>query len=194
MHTNRNRKSSDSTLAALAPSSMCVNITLVYVPPPTPFKGACVFWGPKRVKRQKRRAQPGDHTESVLPSKGAERVTCHKWVSLTPAQSEAAQSCPTLCDCMDCVAYQASPWVGFSRQEYRSELPFPSPGDLPNPGIEPGSPTLQADALPSEPPRRPPPAQTGIKSPGSWGFHGSPVAKTPQSQCRGLEFNPWSGN
>ena len=109
MHTNRNRKSSDSTLAALAPSSMCVNITLVYVPPPTPFKGACVFWGPKRVKRQKRRAQPGDHTESVLPSKGAERVTCHKWVSLTPAQSEAAQSCPTLCDCMDCVVYQASP-------------------------------------------------------------------------------------
>ena len=40
----------------------------------------------------------------------------------------------------------------FSRQEYWSGLPFPSPGDLPNPGIEPGSPTLQADALPSEPP------------------------------------------
>ena len=42
--------------------------------------------------------------------------------------------------------------MGFSRQEYRSVLPFPSPGDLPDPGIEPGSPTLQADALPSEPP------------------------------------------
>ena len=38
------------------------------------------------------------------------------------------------------------------RQEYWSGLPFPSPGDLPNPGIELGSPTLQADALPSEPP------------------------------------------
>ena len=38
----------------------------------------------------------------------------------------------------------------FSRQEYWSELPFPSPGDLPNPGIEPRSPALQADALPSE--------------------------------------------
>ena len=50
------------------------------------------------------------------------------------------------------VAYQAPLSVGFSRQEYWSELPFPSPGDLPNPGIEPGSPTLQADALPSEPP------------------------------------------
>ena len=50
------------------------------------------------------------------------------------------------------VAYQASPSMGFSRQEYWSELPFPSPGDLPDPGIEPGSPALQADALPSEPP------------------------------------------
>ena len=40
--------------------------------------------------------------------------------------------------------------MGFSRQEYRSGLPFPSPGDLPNPGIEPGSPSLQTDALPSK--------------------------------------------
>ena len=43
------------------------------------------------------------------------------------------------------------PSMGFSRQEYWSGLPFPSPGDLPNPGIEPGSPLLQAGALPSEP-------------------------------------------
>ena len=50
------------------------------------------------------------------------------------------------------VAYQAPPPMGFSRQEYWSGLLFPSPGDLPNPGIEPGSPTLQADALSSEPP------------------------------------------
>ena len=42
--------------------------------------------------------------------------------------------------------------MGFSRQEYRSGLPFPSPGDLLNPGIEPRSPALQADALSSEPP------------------------------------------
>ena len=41
--------------------------------------------------------------------------------------------------------------VGFSRQEYWSGLPFPSPGDLPNPGIKPGSPALQADSLPTEP-------------------------------------------
>ena len=48
------------------------------------------------------------------------------------------------------VAHQASLSTGFSRQEYWSGLPFPSPGDLPNPGIEPGSPALQADALTSE--------------------------------------------
>ena len=43
----------------------------------------------------------------------------------------------------------------FSRQEYWSGLPFPSPRDLPDPGIKPGSPALQADALPSEPPGKP---------------------------------------
>ena len=53
------------------------------------------------------------------------------------------------------VAYQAPPSMGFSRQECWSGLPFPSPGDLPDPGIELGSPALQADALPSEPPGKP---------------------------------------
>ena len=53
------------------------------------------------------------------------------------------------------VAYQAPLSTGFSRQEYWSGLPFPSPGDLPNPGIEPGCPSLQTDALPSEPPGKP---------------------------------------
>jgi len=53
------------------------------------------------------------------------------------------------------VAYQAPPSMEFSRQEYWSGLPFSSPGDLPNPGMEPRSPTLQADALPSELPRKP---------------------------------------
>ena len=50
------------------------------------------------------------------------------------------------------VARQAPLFMGFSRQEYWSGLPFPSPGDLPNPWIEPGSPALQADSLPSDPP------------------------------------------
>ena len=53
------------------------------------------------------------------------------------------------------VAYQAPPSMGFSRQEYWSGVPLPSPGDLPDPGIEPRSPTFQADALTSEPPRKP---------------------------------------
>ena len=53
------------------------------------------------------------------------------------------------------VAYQAPPSMGFSRQEYWSGLPFPSPGDLPDPGIEPGSPALRAEALISEPPGKP---------------------------------------
>ena len=55
-----------------------------------------------------------------------------------------AQSCPTLCDPME-----------FSRPEYWSGYPFPSLGDLPNPGIEPRSPTLQGDSLPAEPPGKP---------------------------------------
>ena len=62
---------------------------------------------------------------------------------------------------LSCVRLFATPWtiayqtplsMEFSRQEYWSGLPFPSPGDLPGPGIEPGSPALQADALPSQPP------------------------------------------
>ena len=53
------------------------------------------------------------------------------------------------------VAHQAPQSMEFSRQEYWSELPFPPPGDLANPGIKPGSPALQADALPSEPPGKP---------------------------------------
>ena len=53
------------------------------------------------------------------------------------------------------VAYQAPLSVGFSRQEYWTGLPFPFPGDLPDPEIEPSSPVFQADALPSEPPGKP---------------------------------------
>ena len=69
------------------------------------------------------------------------------------------QLCPTLCDSMDSTRllvdfYQASLSMEFSRQEYWSGLPFPSPGDLPDPGIESGSPALQADSLLFEPPRK----------------------------------------
>ena len=59
------------------------------------------------------------------------------------------------------VTYQASPSMGFSRQEYWSGLPFPSPGDLPDPGIKPGSPALEAYTLTSEPQGSPKDVRTG---------------------------------
>ena len=62
-----------------------------------------------------------------------------------------AQSCLTLCDPMDCSSPGSSVHI-FSRQEYWSGLPFPFPGNPPNPGIEPGFPALQADSLLSESP------------------------------------------
>ena len=57
-----------------------------------------------------------------------------------------------LCATQEMAAHQAPPSMGFSRQECWSGLPFPSPRDLPDPGIEPGSLASRAEALPSEPP------------------------------------------
>ena len=71
--------------------------------------------------------------------------------SITEGEGEVAQLCPTLCDPVDCNLLGFSVH-GILQQEYWSGLPFPSPGDLPDPGIEPGSPALEADALTSEPP------------------------------------------
>ena len=84
------------------------------------------------------------------------------------------------------VARQAPLFMEFLRQEYWSGLPFPSPGNLPNPGIEPGSPALQADSSSSEPPGEPfisevkklggtPLLQSPKKSLSAWGTRkGSP--------------------
>ena len=63
--------------------------------------------------------------------------------------SLVARSCPTLVTPWT-VTRQAPLSMRFSRQEYWSGLPFPSPGDLSNPGIKPGSPALQADSFPTE--------------------------------------------
>ena len=60
-----------------------------------------------------------------------------------------------LCETPWTTGHQAPLSMGFPRQEYWSGLPFPSPGDLPEPGIKPRFPALQADALPSEPPGKP---------------------------------------
>ena len=80
-----------------------------------------------------------------------EATTVFSWLLV---RKERKGSCSVVSDSVTpwTVAYQAPPSMGFSRQEYWSGLPFPSPGDLPDPGIEPGSPAFQADALTSEPP------------------------------------------
>ena len=62
------------------------------------------------------------------------------------------------------VAHQAPLSTEFSRQEHWSGLPCPPPGDLPNPGIEPRSPVLQVDSLPSEPPGKPKNTRVGSQS------------------------------
>ena len=73
-------------------------------------------------------------------------------------------SASEVCKSLSCVRLFATPWtgahqsplsMGFSRPEYWSWWPFPSPGDFPNPGIKPGSPALPADSLPSKPPGKP---------------------------------------
>ena len=70
-------------------------------------------------------------------------------------KASVAQSCLTLCDAIYCSPPGSSVY-GFSRQDCWSGLQFPSPGDLPNSGIQSGSPELQADSLPSEPPGKGP--------------------------------------
>ena len=65
---------------------------------------------------------------------------------------KVSQSCPTPCDPMDYRAHQDTLFMGFSRQEYWSGLPFPSLGDLPHPGTEPTSSAWQANSLSSESP------------------------------------------
>ena len=61
---------------------------------------------------------------------------------------------PPLCDLVEC-SLPAPLSMELPRQEYWNGEPLPSPGDPPNPGIKPGSPALQADSLPSEPPEKP---------------------------------------
>ena len=90
-------------------------------------------------------------------------IVSQRWESLytqmssrgiVKAKVSVVQSCPTLWGPMDC-SPPGSPSMGFSREQYWSGWPFPSPGDLPNPGVNPPSPILQADSLPSEPPGNP---------------------------------------
>ena len=70
------------------------------------------------------------------------------------SESEVTQSCPIFCNPWT-VACQAPPSMGFSKQEYWNGLPFPSPGDLPDQGIEPKSPIFWEDSLSAEPQGKP---------------------------------------
>ena len=74
-------------------------------------------------------------------------------VMTSESESEIAQKCPTLCDPMDC-SLSGSSIHGIFQARVLEWIAISSPGDLPNPGTEPGFPSLQADALPSEPPRK----------------------------------------
>ena len=81
--------------------------------------------------------------------RGRKELDTTEWLST--AQQGASVVSDQLFEILWTIACQAALSMGFSRQ-YRSGLPFPSPGDLPNPEIEAGSPAFQADALTSEPP------------------------------------------
>ena len=106
------------------------------------FRGDCLFHEVTRFEKSEL---------LVVPWRQPYCLLCGERES----ESEVAQACLTLCNPMDYITLQAPPSMGFSRQEYWSELSFPSPGDLPDPGIEPRSPALQADALTSEPVGKP---------------------------------------
>ena len=98
--------------------------------------------------------------QGIFPTQGLNPCLLHWQVDSLPPSHQGSplgnlwfglvtKSCSTLVAPWT-VAHQAPLSMGFSRQEYWSRLPFPSPEDLPNPGIEPRSPTLQADSLPTE--------------------------------------------
>ena len=104
---------------------------------------------------------PGCHFLMNAPEIQKEKPMDHPTDYLRPkalldqcAHAQSLQSCLTPCDPWT-VPCQALLSMGFSRQEYWSGLPCPSPGNCPNPGIEPGSSALQVDCLIAELPRKP---------------------------------------
>ena len=121
-------------------------------------KKVCLSDQCKEVEENDRKGKTRDLFKKIRDPKGTfhanmDTIKDRNGMGLTESESESevAQSYPTLWT----VGHQAPLSMGFPRQEYWSGLPFSSPGDLPDPGIKPGSPALQADALTSEPPGKP---------------------------------------
>ena len=129
------------------------------------YGGFCMFW----IHRSKSKRCPGC-SSSISPLCSVSQTACSllsdvvfhlipPFVTKGEAEAYSAavshSSCPRLRNPMDYIAHQAPLSMEFLRQEYWSGSLFPPPGDLPIPGIEHGSPALQADSLPSEPPEKP---------------------------------------
>ena len=106
------------------------------------FSGA---WNPGAQTQPRKNHLASHSIGTVFPEWEISGVKAKCWPHACQARVVKTKTLSNYC------SYQALRSMGFSRREYWSGLPFPSPGDLPNPGIEPGSPALQTDALPSEP-------------------------------------------
>ena len=112
-------------------------------------------------------ASEGAHNQGILEGslekmrgRGAVGATSPRWLKWRKVKVKSLSRVRLFATSWT-VAHQAPPSLGFSRQEYWSGLPFPSPGDLPNPGIEPRSPALRTDVLTSQLPGKP---QLGCRS------------------------------
>ena len=107
---------------------------------PASGRAACVCFSSPPLPAVPRPAPPSEHSQRVCLISIRSHITKESQSVSHTVVSDSAIPWT--------VARQAPPSMGFSRQEYWSGLPFPYPGDLPNSGIEPRPPTLQADSLP----------------------------------------------
>ena len=128
----------------------------------TPWTGACQAPLSMGFSRQEYWSglpcpPPGDLPNPGIEPPSLKSPTLARGFFTTSATScvcvLVAELCPTLCNSMDC-SCQVPLSMKFSRQDYWSGLPFLSPRELPDSGIEPGSPALHTDSLPSEPPQK----------------------------------------
>ena len=113
---------------------------------PASTKDWALFSTNKSRQKQNKKPTP-KQTKNPNPLKTARRTG----VRAKKVRVLVTQSCLTLCTPLDCVAHHSPLSMEFSRQGYWSGLPFPSPGDLPDPGVKPEPPALQTDSLLSEP-------------------------------------------